>query len=76
MDVFIQTVSGRPIRSAGVTDVSVLWISSHEATQFTIEDFKNGFVLDKSQLVGITFKGNHTIFIGGDEIDYITISNS
>ncbi|MCT8389553.1 hypothetical protein D0501_05635 [Leuconostoc holzapfelii] len=76
MDVFVQTVSGKSIRSAGVTDVSVLWLNSYDATQFTIEEFRNDFVLNKSQLVGITFKGNHTIFIGGDEIDYITISNS
>lgn len=40
------------------------------------DDFQKEFVLDKSGLRAITFKGNQTVFLDAKDIDYITSSNS
>lgn len=76
MQVYIRTISGQGIRSTNVTHARVLWFNTDEAVDLTIEQFQEKFILDKSQILAVTFKGDSTIFVGGDNIDYIVISNS
>ncbi|MFT9122627.1 hypothetical protein [Leuconostoc mesenteroides] len=76
MKVGIRTTSGQNIVSNNVTEVSVLWLNGSKVIDMNFDDFQKEFVLDKSGLRAITFKGNQTVFLDAKDIDYITSSNS
>ncbi|GDZ85349.1 hypothetical protein EFN63_08440 [Leuconostoc citreum] len=76
MKVLIRTTSGQLISASDVTEVNVLRSATSKHQTVSIEEFKNSFLLNKTSLRALTFKGHQTLFLDSKDIDYISLSNS
>lgn len=76
MKVLIRTTSGELLSTSDVTEVNVLRSVASQYQTISIAEFKNSFLLNKTSLRALTFKGNQTLFLDIKDIDYISLSNS